>query len=380
MMARFHVQGARALAGVAVALIVGACGTSGQNASESSPAASTRSAVSTTQPTASPSQADVRLVIEDYASSQVRLAGIDARDIAKISGHFDGIAGGSVIVLNGGSLMALSPSGKVTTLGQLALTPDWVGPGTVTVDPLLSRWLYAIHADNLTSQIHLGTPTSDKVIVTLPAPDENSYYQPFAWNGSGVYLVREAVGLGGAHPFLEYHFPLATIDLTTARVQDVSPQCIVYEVLDDSTMICGDPAGHGRIEVRSPSGQSRWIQIAVGGTDYGYDSVYTRIAVSPDNKRIIAARNGAKDPAVSYQMAIAAVASSQANSFGPLDYLPDTWLPDGRLVAHHECVWSGFGGGPCDARLDGTYLFSADGTSHSLFNRLEQGSVVVAYV
>ena len=379
-MARFHVKGPRALAFLTVALVVGACGTSGHNASESSPAASTPSAVSATQPTASPSQVDARLVIEDYGNSQVRLARLDAGDIAKVSGHFDGIAGTNVIVLNGRSLLALSRSGKVTTLGQLALTPDWVGPGTVTVDPGLSRWLYAIRDDNLTSKIHLGTPTSDKVIVTLPAPDENSYYQPFAWNRSGVYLVREAIGLGGAHPFLEYHFPLATLDMTTARVQDVSPRCIVYEVLDDGTMICGDPAGHGRIEVRSPSGQSRSIQIAIGGTAYGYDSVYTRVAVSPDAKRIIAARNGAKDPVVSYQMAVAGLASSQTDAFGPLDYLPDTWLPDGRLVAHHECVWSGFGGGACDASLDGTYFFSADGTSHSLFYRLKRGSVVVAYV
>ena len=92
-MARFHVKGPRALAFLTVALVVGACGTSGQNASESSPAASTPSAVSATQPTASPSQVDARLVIEDYGNSQVRLARLDAGDIAKVSGHLDGIAG-----------------------------------------------------------------------------------------------------------------------------------------------------------------------------------------------------------------------------------------------------------------------------------------------
>jgi hypothetical protein len=79
---------------------------------------------------------------------------------------------------------------------------------------------------------------------------------------------------------------------------------------------------------------------------------------------------------INYQMAIADLTSSTANAFGPLDYLPDAWLPDGRLVADHVCAYSGFGGGPCDARLDGTYFFSADGTSHTLFFKLTHGAVV----
>ena len=83
---------------------------------------------------------------------------------------------------------------------------------------------------------------------------------------------------------------------------------------------------------------------------------------------------------INYQIAVAGMTSLSAQPFGPLDFVPVAWLPDGRLVADHACVMSGFGGGPCDASLDGTYIFAADGTSHALFFKLKNGSRVVGYV
>jgi hypothetical protein len=145
-------------------------------------------------------------VIEDYVRLEVRLARADATDTATVKGQYDGIVGGKVIVLNGRTLEALNRNGTVTKLGVLAATPGWVGVGTVAVNPQLSQWLYATRDDSSTARIHLGSPASDRVIATLPSPDGNAYYQPFVWNASGIYMVREPVGIGGAGPFLEYHF------------------------------------------------------------------------------------------------------------------------------------------------------------------------------
>ena len=119
------------------------------------------------------------------------------------------------------------------------------------------------------------------------------------------------------------------------------------------------------------------IQMTIGGASNTTDAfAFIKVAVSPDNKRVIVGRNGAKDPVINYQMAVADVTSTSARAFGPLDYLPDTWLPDGRVVATHTCAYSGFGGGPCSTSLDGTYFFSADGSSRTLFFKLTHGTVV----
>jgi len=317
-------------------------------------------------------------VISDFNATQVRLARLDATDTGSARGYYDGIAGGQVIVLSGNTLQALNRSGTVTNLGQLAVTPEWVGVGTVAVNPQLSQWLYATRDNASTATIHLGTPTSDRVIATLPSPDGNAYYQPFAWNASGAYMVREPIGIGGAGPFLEYHFPLAKFDVTTDRVTDVSPQCSVQQVLDDGTMICGRPDVGGKIEVRSPSGHSNLIQLASGGG--GSADAYISVSVSPDHTRLVAGRNGSKDPVINYQMAIANVTSSSAQAFGPLDFVPRAFLPDGRVIAEHRCALVDWGGGPCDASLDGTYFFSRDGTTHTLFFKLVGGAFVVGYV
>jgi hypothetical protein len=318
------------------------------------------------------------LVIQDIGQSQVRLARLDAVRTAVVQGLYDGIVNDRVIVLNGTALLALGRDGKVTKLGQLAATPDWLGAGSVIVDPQQSRWLYSIRDNNSTTQVHLGTPSGDTVIATIPSPDGNAYYQTYAWNPSGVYMVREPVGLGGAGPFLDYHFPLVRFDLSTNRVTLVSPQCVAYGVLDDGTMICGRTATAGAIEVRSPTGQSHLIQVASGTGGTG--TVYIAVSVSPDHKRLIVGRNGSKDPVINYQMAVADLSSSSAQAFGPLDYLPSGWLPDGRLVAVHMCTLADWGGGPCNAGMDGTYFFSADGASHSLFYKLVVGATVVGYL
>ena len=375
---------ASVLVGGTVAFLLASCGSSGSGLVPRSPDA-TPPPSSAPSPTASSSQApspaaaDLRLVIQDYAVPEVRLARLDATRTAVVKGQFDGIVAGKVIVLDGRALESLSSDGKVKVLGQLAASPNWFGPGTVVVKPDLSQWMYTITDDTWTSRIHLGSATGDHVIATIPSPDGNAFYQTFAWNGTGVYLVKEATGLGGAGPFLEYHFALATFTPSTGKVVDVAPECRAYGILDDGTQICG-VFNQGYLEVRLPSGQTRKVQLTIGGGAGGYDDwAYSHVTLSPDGKRLIAARNGAKDPLVNYQMAVADLTASSATAFGPLDFLPDTWLPDGRVVADHECEQFP-DAGPCDATLNGTYIFSADGKSHSLFYKLKQGSAVVGYI
>lgn len=370
-------------AGVA-SMVLAACGSTGPTASNESPltsptVAATVGASPSPSPSPSPALVDVRLVIDDFSASEVRLARLDATDTASVKGHFDGIVQDKVFVLNGTTLNALDRNGKVTKLGQLAATPEWVGVGTVVVNPQLSQWLYVIRNDAMTTYIHLGTPTSDKIIATLPSPDGNSYYQTYAWIASGVYMVRQPVGLGGAGPFLEYHFSLVKFDLTTDHVTPLSPGCVVYQILDDGTMVCGSTQV-GHLEIRSPSGDSILVQVSIGNGSGDYtDTAFSRVELSPDGKRLIAGRDGSRGSVGNYQMAVADRTSSDAKAFGPLDYLPDAWLPDGRVVADHTCFYSGWGGGPCNATLDGTYIFSADGTSHTLFFKLTSG-VVAGYV
>jgi len=369
-MLKVRTVGGPGVGAVLAAIVLAACGTAVPTASNPQVSPAARS------PQASPAPVDVRLVIADYLGSEVRLASLDARDTASTKGSYDGMAGGQVIVLDGTSLKALNHGGAVTKLGQLAGAPSWTGPGTVTVKPDLSQWIYTLYGDDFVSRIHLGSAAGDKVIATIPPPEDGSFYRPFAWNAGGIYMVRQATGLGGAHPFLEYHFPLAKIDLASGRVTEVSPACWAYGVLDDGTMLCGKP-GQGQMEIRSASGQSSVIRLTKTANETNYDSSYMAVVMSADNKRLIAARNGAGGPMVNYQMAAADLTASSASAFGPLDFVPETWLPDGRVVAYHQCLTgAGWGGGPCDTKLDGTYFFSADGLSHTLFYKGVRGQVV----
>ena len=308
----------------------------------------------------------------------MRLALQNADDIAAVTGQFDGVVGGRVIVVNGADLLAVSRDGVVSKLGRLAGQPQWTGAGTVLVNPDLSHWIYTLtDFTSFTSRIHLGTPTGDTVIATVPSPDGYDFYQAFAWNASGAYLVKQPSGLGGVGPFLEYHFPLARIDVSSGKIASVSPDCTAEMVLDDGTLLCRNMIGG--VEVRSPSGSTHVIQLSKGTS--GSEGVYSRLTITPDQRHFAAARNGSTDAAlINYQMVAADLSSSSASVFGPIDFYPDTWLSDGRLVADHVCWTFQQNGGPCDPSLDGTYFLSGDGKTRSLFYKLAQGSVVVAAI
>ena len=364
-----------------MALMLAACGSPATpSASVSSPPSTSPSASTSpaTSPAAKPTPGavDVRLVIEDFADTSVRLAKLDATDTATVKGRFVGIVNDHVIVVNGTTLETIDRAGTVRKLGQLAADPNLNGSGAVAVSPDLSRWIYTIADSNWTSQVHLGTATGDSVVASVPSPDGNLFYAPFAWNAGGIFMSKQATGLGGAGPFLEYHFALAKLDLLGHRITDVSPSCVAYGVLDDGTMLCRQSYTAGAIDVRSPSGKTNAIQLTTAADS---NALFMRLSVSADNRRVMVTRNGVGGSVISYQMAVADLNGSAAAAFGPLDYVPDTWLPDGRLVADHWCVISEWGGGPCNTGLDGTYIFSADGKSHTLFYKLKSG-LVVGYV
>jgi hypothetical protein len=370
-MFKFRIVGGRAIGAIAVAMLLGGCGSAGHNVLSGS----------------SPAVSDPRLVIADqvdptalnFSAAEVRLLKLDSTVAVSVKGQYVGMVGATVIVLEGESLKALDRSGSVRQLGTVAGQAGWAA-GTVLVKPDLTQWIYVIHDADWTARVHLGTPTSDTVVATLRAPGVSSTYSPFAWNASGIYMVRQDIGLGGAGPFLEYQERLARFDLTRGTVADVSPDCRVYRVLDDGTMFCRPLSSPGRIEVRSPSGHSSLIQLSRGASGYSNDTAYIRVTVSDDGKRLMAGRNGSSDPMINYQIVTADLATSSVNAFATLDYLPDTWLPSGRVVADHWCA-QGFGNtGACDASLNGTYVLSADGASHSLLFKLAGTAAVVGSV
>ncbi len=355
----------------ALALAVAGCGSTSQVASfrSPSPAATVSAGASpSASPTASPQAGDPRLVIADYGKSEVRLARLDAHDTGVVKGQFQQITGGVVLVVNGTSLIALDHSGKSRTLGQLSGAPE-----SVVAKADLSQWMYLVLGPGQLYELHIGSPSGDRLVGTNPAPTQEQLFRPFAWNATGIYVTKEPLGLGGAGPFLEYHFPLAKLDPATGQVTEISPACVAYAVLDDGTLVCGN-RGAGTIEVRRASGGSHAIAM---GTDV---NGFIRVAVSPDSLRLIAARNGSKNPVINYQMLVAQLTSTGVTVFGATDFLPDAWLPDGRLIATHQCVIADWGGGPCNGAIDGTYVFSSDGSSHSLFFKLAQGARVVGSI
>lgn len=365
-MSGFESISGRSIAAVLTAVVLAACGASSQ-----------RGAVQS-----SPAPAEPRLVVSDlvdpsasnFSAAEVRLVKIDGTVIATMKGIYETSVGSDVIVLSGTTLNILDRDGNVRTLGQVPSTAT----KPVLVSPDLSQWLYGVSDAKYTVTIHLATAGGDRVLATLPGSD-NGVYVPFSWNASGIYLVKEGIGLGGAAPFLDYRFPLAKLDIASGRVTDLALGCLVYQVLEDSTIVCREITPDGRIEFRSPSGSVKAIQISTpGGTVYG-QGIYMRVLISPDETRLIAVRNGSTDPVINYQMAVAELTSSTATSFGPLDFLPDVWLPDGRVVADHACIGN-VGAGACDASQNGTYIFSADGASHSLLFRLAPTASVVASI
>jgi hypothetical protein len=356
-----------ALAGLVISACGGTGGTGGQTQSP------VGSVASTTPSPAAVNPADIRIVIEDPGHQQVRLTRLDATRTAVVPGEYAGVVAGQVIIVNGNTLEALSRAGTVRTLGTI---DGPTGGGAVAVKSDLTGWIYTTTDDALTSYIHRGSPTGNSIVATIPSPDGNAFYMPFAWTSSGVYMVKSPTGLGGAGPFLEYRFLLAQLDLSSGKVTELTPECRAYSVLDDGTVVCKDTS-EGRVEVRPHSGKSTMIQVAAGSGP-GTTSAYWRVHLSPDRKRLIAGRNGAKDPVINYQMVVASLDGSSVTPFGPLDYAPDAWLPDGRVLADHLCVLAEWGGGPCNSGLDGTYIFSADGSSQTLFYKITSGYVVDA--
>jgi hypothetical protein len=357
-----------ATAGLAVVLI-GCSGTSqGASLHSLSTVSTSHSASAASSPSASPVQTDPRLVVADYAKAEVRLARLNAQDKGSAKGQFQEIVGGQVIVLNGTSLVALSHSGVVKTLGQLSGSPE-----SVVVKPDLSQWLYMTLGGDQVYHLQLGSPGHDVALTANPALTQEQVFRPYGWNSTGIYVTKEPLGLGGAGPFLEYHFPLAKLDPTSGQVTEISPACIAYAVLDDGTLVCGNHDA-GTIEVRRTSGASNTIHM---GTDV---NGFIRVAASLDSQRVIAGRNGSNSPVINYQMVVADLTSPSVAVFGLVDYLPDAWLPDGRVIATHQCVISEWGGGPCSGSLDGTYFFSADGSSRTLFFKLASGTRIVGVI
>src|SRR5256885_13137875 len=96
-------------------MVLAACGTTGQNVPGGSPSAGTPTAAAGPSAASSPSPAaaDVRLVINDYSRSEVRLARLDATRTAVVQGHYVGIAGGQGTVLHRTALQAIKPHGTV---------------------------------------------------------------------------------------------------------------------------------------------------------------------------------------------------------------------------------------------------------------------------
>ncbi len=371
-------------AAFAVALVACGCGSTTTVGSRQSPSAGASASPSPSgaqSPAGSPSASASapatnawRLVIADYNKNQVRIARLDAVDVATVTGSFDGIAGGQAIVINGQTVLAISENGSVRTLGHLAGKPEDTGAGTVAVNPSLTQWVYTLFDfSDFVSHIHLGSATGDRVIATVPPPADGSYYQPFAWNPSGVYMVKEPTGLGGAGPFLDYHFPLVTLDTATGQIGAITPSCIGEGVLDDGTLLCRTSTGGG-LEVRPPNRSSHVVQVSTSTS--GYNAVFSRLVVSADQRRFVAVRNANSDPnVVNYQMAAADLTAASAATFGPIDFFPETYLPDGRVVVDHQC-WTN----SCSQSLDGTYIVTADGKSRSLFYKLASGVVVVGFV
>jgi hypothetical protein len=370
------------LAAALLVVVVAGCGGTAANSARSpvaavSPTSTAASSPSpSTSPTVTPSAAPL-LVIADYTytAEQVRLANLDANDTAVVRGIYDGVVGGQVIVVDGLSLKTLNRNGSVRKLGTLAAQPSGIDPGAISVKPDLSQWLYTVPDNSWTSRIHLGSATGDRVVATIPSPDGNAFYQAYAWTTTGTYFVKHATGIGGVGPFLEYNFPLARFDIATGRMTEVTPTCYVYAVLDEGATVCRAAYTDSHLQIRTQSGLTITMQVTLGASA-GVGSAFARVRVSPDNSRLVASRNSSTGPLVNYQMAVAGLTETTANPFGAVDYVPDTWLRDGRLVADHQCWPADSGGGTCNAALDGTYIFSADGSTHSLFYKLKSGMVV----
>ncbi|MDQ2960214.1 MAG: hypothetical protein M3R48_04095 [Candidatus Dormibacteraeota bacterium] len=340
-----------------VALALAGCGAGAGTAGTASTAPSMTPTAGAATVTPTPSPPLLVVAQQLPTSSVVRLVRLDATDVASTSGTFVSVTDGAVVVLDGVTLKTIAYAGAVQTMGTLVAAGDSSSVGGVVVSPDRSQWLYSVFSfSTLQSIIHLGSATSDRVLTTLTSPDGNGYLAPFAWNASGTWLDLNATGIGGAGPFLTYFFPLWRFDLSTFKATPVSPQCRIVALTNGGTELCESETGYTTVP---PRGAPRAVAVA---RPTAFE------VLSPDGTRVALARNGGTSASESYQMATFAV-DSTVSDFGPADFVPTAWLPDGRLVATHSCIDAGFQGAPCDTSKNGTYIFSADRTSSTLFFR-----------
>lgn len=102
------------------------------------------------------------------------------------------------------------------------------------------------------------------------------------------------------------------------------------------------------------------------------------LSASADGGRLLFLSDDPNDSRPSFRMATVALSAATSAPFGPPSFWPDAWLPDGRVVATHACAdMLGASNADCDPSQRGTYIFSADGTSSTLFFNLSPGAVVV---
>jgi hypothetical protein len=287
-----------------------------------------------------------------------------------MKGEFIGVFDDEAVALNGLQLTAMGYDGKTTQVGLLAGAPS-DGANRIVLSPDLSQWLYTMTSDSpsLTAQVHVGSATGDRVVATIPSPNGNGIFAPYAWNSSGVYLVLQATGIGGAGPFLDYHFPLYRFDLGTGTVSQAEPACVAYDVLNSGAFICAlNPSGPQQrtgLEIRSSGAQDQTIPV---------QGPFAAVRLSTDATRLALVGLGGTSVDGEYQMKTARLTSPVLSDFGPPGYVPEAWLPDGRLVARQMCLVADNSPTACDASSVGkTYIFSADGRSSTFFFKLGQG-------
>jgi hypothetical protein len=362
-------------AGVALAFVT-ACGGSVSPSTPKvlKPTGLTTPSSALTTVSAAPSR-EARMVIDDLGTrlpgiAHVRLARLDATDVGVMTGQFIGVFNDEAVALNGRQLTAMAYDGATTLLGLLAGAPA-AGAGGVVLSPNLSQWLYTMTSDSqsLTAQVHLGSATGDRVVATIPSPNGNGIFAPYAWNSSGVYLDLQATGIGGAGPFLDYHFPLYRFDVSTGAVSQVEPACVGYDVLNSGAFICAlNPSGlqsSGGLEIRSSNAHDQIVEVK---------GPFAAVTLSPDASRLALVSLGGTSADSEYQIKAAQIKSLVLADFGPPGYVPEAWLPDGRLVAREMCLVASDSPTACDASNDGkTYVFAADGSRSTFFFRLGQG-------
>jgi hypothetical protein len=304
-------------------------------------------------------------------TAQIRIARLDATDVGVMKGQFIGVFDDEAVALNGLQLTAMGYDGETTRLGTLAGAAAGTTPDRVVLSPDLSQWLYTTTSDSqsLTAQVHLGSATGDRIVATIPSPNGNGIFAPYVWNSSGVYLVLQAIGIGGAGPFLDYHFPLYRFDVGTGAVSQVEPACVAYEVLNSGAFICAlNPSGPQQrtgLEFRSSGAQDQTVQV---------QGPFAAVTLSPDASRLALVGLGGTSVDGEYQMKTARLTSPVLSDFGPPGYVPEAWLADGRLVARHMCLVASNAPTACDASNDGkTYIFAADGSRSTFFFKLGQG-------